>query len=138
MEALNMQNFENGLFTGNTDSFPIVYIRFKGEKVEDKDFDEYLSFLTEIYSVNSKFVVLNDLSQGGYMKSEHRIKLGKWTKENMENIQKQCRGVAFLTDSLVQKTLLQGIFLVQSPPYEYIVVKEEEKAHEWLKEQLEK
>ncbi len=139
MKNQYLVNFSNECFSSNTDNFPFIYIEMKEKRPTDKEFDEYLTTLNNLYLQDEKFTFLMKFTgKGGYLKSEHRIKLGNWIKKNKERMSIQCKGAAFVTDSALHKFLLQAIFSVQKPPYEYIVTKEDEKAKEWLKKQLEK
>ncbi len=138
MKKNTLTDFENNYFSSNVDKFPIIYITFTGKQSTDDEFAEYIHYLDLIYTQDEKFVMLTDSSKGNYMKSKHRIDFGNWTKKNREVIQNQCKGIAFVMSSILMKIMLQGIFLIQSLPYEYTIVDSVEKAEEWVKEQLEK
>lgn len=138
MKDTNLINFENDYFSANIDNFPFLYITFTGKNASDKEFEEYINYLDTIYTQKNQFVMLSDARKGNYLKSKHRIDLGNWTKQNKESIEQLCKGVAFVMSSIIMKTMLQGIFIIQAPPYPYTVVEDMEKAEIWLKEQLEK
>jgi len=138
MNATTLVNFENNYFSANVDKFPFVYVVFTGEGATDEEFVEYMKFLDTLYTQEDKFVMLTDYRKGSYMKSKHRVDFGNWTKQNKERIQKQFKGAVFIMSSFLQKSILQAVFAIQTPPYEYLVVDNQEKAEIWLKEQLEK
>ncbi len=131
-------NFSNAYFSIITDNFPYVVIKFEDKKPTDEEFEEYMAFGTKVFMCNQPYAIILNLSSTGYLKTKYRIQVANWFKENQEHVSKFCEGTAHITNSAVHKFLLQGIFAIQKPPYEYIVVKEEEKAYEWLKEQLKK
>jgi len=138
MNQTTLTNFENNYFSANVDKFPTVLITFTGTNATDEEFEEYINCLATMYIQKEVFVILSDSRKGNYMKSKHRIDLGNWTKKNEDMIQKQCKGVAFVMSSVIIKTMLKGIFMVQAPPYKYLIVDDIEKAEEWLAKQLEK
>ncbi|WP_338793074.1 hypothetical protein V9L05_11695 [Bernardetia sp. Wsw4-3y2] len=129
-------NFSNDYFSINTDNFPYVYIKFEAKQPTEEEFEEYIKYAAKIFLQNQPYVIILNLSKTGYLKTKYRVQVANWFKEHQTHVSKFCKGTAHITDSAVHKFLLQGIFAIQKPPYEYIVVKEEEKAYEWLKEQL--
>ncbi|WP_375558992.1 hypothetical protein ACE193_14770 [Bernardetia sp. OM2101] len=131
-------NFSNEYFSINTDNFPYVSIKLEDKKPTDEEFEEYIKHAGKVFLQNQPYAIILDLSNAGYLKTEFRIKVGNWFKENQAHVSKFCKGTAHITDSSMHKFLLQAIFAIQKPPYKYTVVKDEEKAYEWLKEQLEK
>jgi hypothetical protein len=131
-------NFANEYFTLNTDKFPYIYVKFEAKQPTDEEFEEYIEYAGKLLLQNQPYAIILNLSKAGYLKAKYRIKVGNFFKKNQTHISKFCRGTAHITDSAIQKFLLQAIFAVQKPPYEYIVVKEEERAYQWLEEQLAK
>ncbi len=129
-------NFENDYFTLNVDKFPYIYITLKDKSPTDEEFDEYRKYVEKLLLEPRYCGIMFNLSKTGYLKTKYRVQVANWFKENREHVSKYCRGTAHITDSAVHKFLFKAIFAMQPPPYEYIVVKEENKGYEWLKEQL--
>ena len=122
----------------NTDDFPYISINFEAKQPTDEEFDQYVSYVSKVLLQSQSYVIVLNLSKTGYLKTKYRIQIAKWFEENQVHISKFCKGTAHITNSAVHRFLLQPIFAMQSPPYKYIVVKEEKKAYEWLRKQLEK
>jgi len=131
-------NFSNDYFSINTDNFPYMYVKHEAKQPTEQEFEEYMEHVGKIFLQNQPYAIILNLAKTGYLKTKYRIQVANWFKKNQPHVSKFCRGTAHITDSAVHKFLLQGIFAIQKPPYEYIVVKEEEKAYQWLAKQLEK
>ncbi len=131
-------NFLNDYFSLQVDKFPYIYVKFEAKQPTDEEFEEYKKYVEKLLLRPQNYVLVLNLSKTGYLKTKYRVQVADWFKENQSHVSTFCKGTAHITDSAVHKFLLQAIFAIQKPPYEYIVVKEEEKAYQWLKEQLEK
>jgi hypothetical protein len=132
-----LYNFSNDFFSINVDNFPFVYIEMKEKTPTEEEFDKYLSVLNDLHIQDNPLAILMEfMGNTGYLKAEYRIKLGNWTTLNKDKMRKHLVGAAFVTNSLLHKVLLQGIFFIQTPPYEYIVVSDIEKAKKWVNEKI--
>jgi len=139
MNPTVLRKSSNDFFACDMSNYPYINVLTKARKPTDEEFEEYINLLDDIYANCEKFVFIMETDGNApYMKSEQRIRLGNWTKQNKEIIAQRCKGCAFLIRSFLQETVLKGIFIIQKPPYEYILEKDREKCNEWLAKQLKK
>jgi len=115
---------------------PLFRIRFSAKEPSREEFEEYLQILDELYAKHDKLALLFDASQVKYLSSELRIRQGEWLKENFEQMENQCAGVAYFLPNLMTRFILKGIFLVQKQAAPYKIVGSEEEGISWLKQQL--
>ncbi len=73
-----------------------------------------------------------------FLKADHRIQIGNWTKKNNELIKKKTICVGYKTDGVLGKMVLSGIFLIQKPLYPYLVSTNETEILNWMEEQIQK
>lgn len=115
---------------------PIVILTVKPIEPTDQQFDEYLASLDVVLGKMNYGVLIIQISQGKFLSSEKRIKLGNWSKRNA-TIMKQCMaGLCYINSAFLPATILKGILLVNTPPIPYTVVKTENEALTWAKERL--
>jgi hypothetical protein len=90
----------------------IIVVRVLPQDFGDKDFDDYLAFLTDYWTrdVRSSFII--DISRGKYMSSDRRIKFGNLTKKYRKEMVTSVHCVAFVNTSVLAATVLKGILLI--------------------------
>lgn len=97
----------------------------------EKDFDEYLTFLTDYWTRDTKSSFIIDISKGKYMSSDRRIKFGNVTKKYKSEMKKSVHCVAFVNDSVLAATVLKGILLVSPLEVPTKVFTQTEEAKAW-------
>lgn len=129
----------NDFYKCDMSNYPYINILTKSRQPTNEEFEEYINLLDDIYDNCDRFgFIMETDGNTPFLKAEQRIKIGNWTKKRKETIAQKCKGCAFLISSFLQETMLRGIFLIQKPPYEYILEKDRAKCTEWLRQQLEK
>jgi hypothetical protein len=115
---------------------PIVIVRINPMEPTDQQFDEYLSSLDAVLGRMKRGALIIQISQGKFLPSEKRIKLGNWSKINTQSIKEKMVGLCYINSAFLPATILKGILLVNTPPVPYTVVKTEEEAFAWAGEKL--
>ncbi len=131
-----LDNFESPYVKVNVARFPIVDITMLPEVPTSEQMDDYIIYYDKLHSQPNPFVMLMEFpKQMVFMKANERIKFGNWMKNNKEKM-KVCKAAAFVMTNPIHNVLMKGVFLVQTPEYEYTVVNSMEKAEKWLDEKM--
>lgn len=128
--------FENNYFRYSDDEFPKIYIELTGELPTDKEFDEFVQYHDKYMSFNKPIVITYKADRLRFMKAEHRIKIGKWTKNNIPKITENVLGVGYVMNSFGAKLILNGIFIIQKPIWPYFISSKSEEVENWISEKL--
>jgi hypothetical protein len=128
--------FKNNYFTYSDDEFPKVYIELSGEMPSDKEFDEFVQYHDQYMSFNKPIVITYKADRLRFMKGEHRIKIGVWTKNNIAKINENVLGVGYVMNSFGAKLILNGIFIIQKPIWPYLISSKSEEIENWISEKL--
>lgn len=116
----------------------IVIIRINPIEPTPAVFDEYILEMKKLIKDSQQAVLVHNVSQGKFLTSEQRIKIGNLYKEQHTEFKSKIIGHAFVNSSFIQMTILKGIFLVNRPPVDYVVVSSEQEAVEWARRVIEK
>ena len=137
MDKSDITNFfSNDYFSIDATNLPFLYIQFQTKEPTEEEFREHIEQLSIFCLREEPYVMIMEFLDSGYLKSQYRIRLGNWLKSNQKQLKNTCRGVAYISSSVIHQIILQCVFTVQPPPFEYVVVRTKEKGEEWLKEQL--
>jgi hypothetical protein len=115
---------------------PIVIVRVNSIEPSDQQFEEYLQELTKVVKEIKNGVLIFQLSNGKFLASEKRIKIGNWIKEHAEIMKQNMYGVCYVNTSFIAMTILKGIFLVNKPPIPSVVLASESEGIAWAKERI--
>ena len=129
-----IQDFESDYVKVDTSKFPLLHIKMQPKEPSNEEVDAYIDYYDKLHSQPNPFVMLMEFPQKMvFLKAEHRIKLGNWTKSNKEKVEK-CKAGAFVVKNMFYNIIMKGVFLIQAPVNEYIITDNIEKAEEWLKQ----
>jgi hypothetical protein len=115
---------------------PIVIVRVNPIDPTEQQFEEYLEELTKVAYEMKNGVLIFQISNGKFLPSEKRIKIGNWLKTHTEIIKKNMHGLCYVNNSFIPMTILKGILLVNKPPVPYAVLSSENEALAWAKEKM--
>ncbi len=124
--------FENDYCLFDSTNFPHLYMKFKIENPDKKEFYEYLDCMNKILLHDKKYIVLVELNGSEYLKAEFRKRLAEWNDEHHEILKKYCKGVAYISHSEEQRTMLKIILDGYVLPHPVVVTDTQEKAENWL------
>ncbi|MDO9554240.1 STAS/SEC14 domain-containing protein [Rhodonellum sp.] len=114
-------------------SFPIVRIRFTGNKSNDQNFQSYLDQTKACYRFGKRLALIFDASNAGIPSMSHQKMQANWLKENKELMQDYCVGTAYVIPNVAIRAILKMIFSFQKQPVPYQVFENEEEAEAWVK-----
>jgi hypothetical protein len=72
-----------------------------------------------------------DLTKAKPLSSELRIQQGNWNKKHDLFLKQHCKGMAFVTHSIMMSFVLKGVFLIQKPTAPYTVVSDPQEGIAW-------
>ena len=125
-------NFSNSFFSVSFAEPWLVVFELSDKESSDVEFNEFIHWHQKVIDHQSNLCLIYKASKVKYISASHRIKIGQWTKNNVEAIKSKIPGVAYCINSSMAKLILNGIFLVQKPVYPYEIFSDEAKALEWL------
>ncbi len=134
MDNFNVKEFrfENEYFLFDATKFPYLYIRFKIEKPNRKQFDEYLYCLNNVILQPQNYVLFSELKETEYIQAEFRKELDSWLIKNIGHINQYCKGAANVVADENQRLLLTQMVKAHQPVYPVFITDDEQKAKEWL------
>lgn len=115
---------------------PIVIVRINPIDPTEQQFEEYLEELTKVAKEMKNGVLIFQISNGKFLPSEKRIKIGNWIKTHTEIMKKNMYGICYVNTSFIPMTILKGILLVNKPPISYAVLGSESEGIAWAKEKI--
>ena len=120
----------------NLTEFPLVTIRFTGEPSTDKNFQEYLSRLDEIYRRKEPFAIVFDATKAAIPSLRHQKMQAYWLRDNRETVETYCKGTAFIILKPATRAILKLIFAIYPQPAPYKIVVTEEDARTYANARL--
>ncbi len=134
MDNFNVKEFrfENEYLIFDATDFPRLYVKFKIEMPNRKQFDEYLYCLNKVILEPKNYVLLSELQDTEYMKAEFREELNQWVVQNISHINKYCKGAANVVADENQRLLLSQMVKNHKPDYPVFITDTKEKAEKWL------
>ncbi|NBC24901.1 MAG: STAS/SEC14 domain-containing protein [Bacteroidetes bacterium] len=122
--------------TVDSTSFPLILVRFTGEKATDENFPLYLKEVEASYDRENRIGILFDATQAPFPGLKYQKMQAQWLKDHKSLMQNYCAGTAYVIPNLVIRNVLKAIFALQKQPVPYTVCANMEEAEEWLKTQL--
>ena len=95
---------------------------YSGYEPTEKEFDQYLEAYKRTLDESAPFIQIFDATLSKNLRSELRIKQGKWIEQNRKLISEKVKHAVFVIPSLFVRVILKGIFALSKPPYPYTVV----------------
>ena len=116
----------------STTEFPLVIVRFTGEKANNQNFKEYLSHLDEVYLRRQKIALIFDATNASLPGLKYQKLQASWLKANTPLLKEYCLGTAYIIHSSAVKAILRMIFFLTPQPVPYNLFIEEEGARAWV------
>jgi lipocalin len=116
--------------------FPIVRIRFTGNKSTDQNFETYLDQTKACYRLEKRLAIIFDASSAAIPSLSHQKMQAKWLKENEELMQNYCAGTAYVIPNAAIRAILKMIFSLQKQPVAYEIFEKEPEAENWARQVL--
>lgn len=132
-----MKTNENPYAIFDYSNFPLVHIKLTNVEITDQNFSAYVEEVGKIYK-KGRYAIILDTTDTQYVSAKHRILQGNSLKINKNNVAQFSIGMAIIAPSVLQRMLLQAVFMIKPYPSEVKVCKNEEEATEWINELLEK
>lgn len=132
-----MKNTEKPYAIFDYSKFPVVHIKLTNVEISDQNFTNYVEEVGKIYK-KGKYAIILDATDTKYIAAKYRIIQGNALKLNKNNVTNFSIGMAIVAPSVLQRMLLEGVFMIKPYPSEVKVCKKKEEAIEWINELLEK
>lgn len=120
-------------FSEDISQWPLHITKLNPIEPSEKEFDEYLSYLGSLLEKRERYADILLMSEGKYLPSNLRIKMGNWVKVNKENLLKYQACMAFVNESIIMNVVLKSIFIVSPPLSPYIVTSKFDEALNFAK-----
>jgi hypothetical protein len=122
----------------STSRFPIVVVTLSEKEPTDKEFEEYLRWLGDLFTLHQdqKFIMLIDPSKSKYIDSKRRIALGNWMKKNETKLMTQVIAVSYIITNFVQRSIVKGINLIQGNVVSTEIFSDYEGALKWCESKI--
>jgi hypothetical protein len=127
---------QNRYFTLTHLSESIIQFKINSIDPTPSEFDEYLKIHTSEIFTSTRVALLYDISEGKFLTSEQRIRLGKMISQNADSMKKSIACVAYVNTSVMAGIILKGILLVSPMPVPSKVFTTTEGALAWCNEML--
>ncbi len=132
INSTSLKNFDSDFVQVDVSRFPLIHVEMLEKKPTAEQMDNYIEYYAALHSQPTPFVILMEFPKKMvFMNAEERIKFGKWLKANKDKME-TCKATAFVMTNPLYNVLMKGIFIIQNPISEYVVVNTKEKAEEWL------
>ena len=107
----------------------IVLVTFSSRNPTEREFEEYLQEMLDIYLSRENLIFVFDSSRVKHLSHKFRVRQGEWMKENKEIIKCKCLRHIYVIHNPLVKFILQSIFFIQIPIIEYDIVSSIESAN---------
>lgn len=118
-------------------AFPLVHVKLTDVEITEQNFQDYVDEVGKIYK-KGRYAIILDATNTQYVAAKYRVMQGNALKLNKDNITQYSIGMAIIAPSVLQRMLLQAVFIIKPYPSEVKVCKTKEEATEWMNELLEK
>jgi hypothetical protein len=119
--------------TFHRDEFPLIEIRFTGEKETSENFQAYLDGLEANYERKERISLIFDASAALPLNPVYQLKQANWMKKHDDLIRKYCVGVAYVIPGALLRNTLKLIFKLQSSPTTFKVFRKHSDARAWAR-----
>lgn len=123
----------NDYATIDESEFPLIRIRFTGEKSTDENFQRYLAQTRDCYRHKKKLAIIFDAREAGIPALSHQRMQADWLRENRGLMQDYCQGTAYVIPNKVIRAVLRVIFSLQKQPVPYKIFEKESEAEKWVR-----
>jgi hypothetical protein len=123
----------NDYATIDESEFPLIRIRFTGEKSTDENFQLYLAQTRNCYRHKKKLAIIFDAREAGIPALSHQRMQADWLRENRGLMQDYCQGTAYVIPNKVIRAVLRVIFSLQKQPVPYKIFEKEAEAEKWVR-----
>lgn len=120
----------------NETNFPVIQIKFTGNKSTDENFQAYLEANKMSYRFNKKLGIIFDASHASIPSFKHQQMQAAWLKENKNLMLNYCVGTAYIIPNSAIRAVLKMIFSFQKQPVPYEIFAKEDEAQAWINNQL--
>lgn len=117
--------------------FPVVIIRFTGNKPTEASFRDYLDNTYQLYDRKQELALIFDATHAPLPGYKYQKMQADWLKEHESLMKKHCRGTAYVISNALVRGVLKAIFALQKQPVPYVIVPSLDEAKNWAREQLE-
>lgn len=107
-----------------------------GVEPTDTEIQELMDVMDKVLAEKNRVASVYMLENMKFLKAEHRISLGNWIKSRSQEIRKRTVCVGYKTNGILGKIILNGIFLVQKPEFDYIISTNTNEIIEWVNAKL--
>jgi hypothetical protein len=114
-------------------AFPEVIITFTGERADDDNFTKYLQDVLALYDRKEPLGLIFDASNATTPNVKYQKQQADWLRDQKDLMQNYCKGTAYVIPNPIIRTVLKGIFVFQTQPVPYKVVKTLEEAQAWIR-----
>lgn len=119
--------------TVDESSFPLVTIRFTGNKSTDQNFKAYLEQTKACYRFEKPLAIIFDASDATIPSLSHQKMQANWLKENTQLMTGFCKGTAYVIPNAAIRAILKMIFSFQKQPVPYRIFETTTEAETWVK-----
>ena len=133
---LDMFSYNDEYFTVEPLADNVIKYKLSEKESTDESIKKYLEILDQVFSLEKRYIAVYDTSKSKFMSANHRIQLGAWTKLNKQKIIDYNHCTIFLVTSLMFRIVLNGIFVVEKPVYDYSIVGSEAQMLSVIEEKL--
>ncbi|WP_291727649.1 hypothetical protein [Bernardetia sp.] len=117
--------------------FPLVHIKLTDVEITEENFRNYVDEIGKIYE-RGRYAIVLDATDTKYVAAKYRVMQGNALKENKDNVAKYSIGMAIIAPSVLQRMLLEAVFIIKPYPGELKVCKTNEEATIWINTLLQK
>lgn len=114
-------------------AFPLVHVKLTDVEITDQNFQDYVDEVGRIHE-KGQYALILDTTHTQYVAAKYRVLQGNALKLNKDNIAQFSVGMAIIAPSILQRMLLEAIFIIKPYPSEVKVCKTTEEATEWIDE----
>jgi hypothetical protein len=115
--------------------FPLVHIKLTNAEITDQNFQDYVDEIGKIYE-KGRYAIILDTTDTKYVAAKYRILQGNALKVNKNNVTQFSIGMAIIAPSVLQRMLLEAVFMIKPYPSEVKVCKTKNEAIKWINELL--
>lgn len=115
-----------------TSTWPAVQVTFGPAPTDQKEFEQYLSWLRELYSAQQRFRIMFDGSSVGFGSLKYIDQQVKFMKENEDNTIKLMEKAAIVVNSPMAKQIVNIVFKLKPPATPIRVFDNIQQAWTWL------
>jgi hypothetical protein len=112
--------------------FPLIWIRFTGNKSTDANFQAYLDETKACYRHGKPLAIIFDASEAVIPKISHQKMQADWLKQNTALMQSLCLGTAYVIPNVAVRAVLKVIFSFQKQPVPYQIFETQSEAQNWV------